>query len=250
MQQPNERTPEFQGVDTRFWVSFSRLAERWERAHNLDRSDMLYEILQGYLRGELWPTILPEVYGGTAITASPSRPDWMKSPRRWPVETFTRLNFLRAAKAFAGLHLYFLPESIKADEPYAAGRRGLIGISLDKYSDLFIESYIKKLTPSPSAVVRWCSDHGWPIPPGLSYPETDVGAVGQDAQSHANPAKETGRERQERWVEDIQQLRQSGRANTFKEAAKVIAGKEKVDFTYVLREDRRIRKEREEKRGK
>ena len=198
MQQENEHAPEFQGVDTRSWTSFFRLAERWESAHSLDRIDMLYELLQGYLRGELWPTILPNVYGGTALTASPARPYWMKSARRWPIETFTRLDFLRAAKGFAGLHLHFQSESIKvddatgrvvsrnyADDPFAAGHRGLIGISLDKYADSFIESYIKKLTPSPNAVVRWCSNHNWPVPSGLSCSETDVGAAGKE--DHKKP---------------------------------------------------------------
>ena len=247
MQQENEHVPEFQDHDARTWASFGRLASRWERTSGLDREEMLNELLQGYLCGEIWPVILPNLYGGhEMLAASPARPYWMKATRRFPAETFTRLDFLRAAKGYGHLHVDV------EDSPFAAGYRGLIGIPVDKYDPLFIETYIEKLTPSPNAVARWCSDHGWPVPPGLSCSEIDVGAVDQDehVESHVDPAEEAGRARYERWADEMQQLRQNGKAKTLRAAAILVAGQEMVDVSYVLREERRIRKEREEMRGK
>ena len=75
MQQENEHVPEFQDHDARTWASFGRLASRWERTSGLDREEMLNELLQGYLCGEIWPVILPNLYGGhEMLAASPARP--------------------------------------------------------------------------------------------------------------------------------------------------------------------------------
>lgn len=181
MQQENEQATEFQDHDTRTWASFGQLASRWEQTSGLNRSEMLSVLLQGFLCGEIWPTILPNLYGGVGahgekFTASPARPHWMKGTRRFPIETFTRLDFLRAARK----HL----DVDKRDSPFAAGYRGLIGIPVDGYDPTFIETYIEKLTPSPDAVMRWCSGHGWPVPPGLACSETDVSTT--DQEEHAN----------------------------------------------------------------
>ncbi len=81
---------------------------------------------------------------------------------------------------------------------------------------------------------------------------SDKAAVDQEehAESHVDPAEEIGPVRYKRWADNIHQLRQSGEAETLKAAAMVIAGQEGVDVSYVIREERRIRKEREEIRGK
>ena len=188
MQQENEQAPRFRGRDTRTWASFGQLAARWEQTVGLDRSEVLNMLLQGFLCGELWPTVLPNLYGGVGdhgpkFTASPARPHWMKGKRRFPTETFTRLDFLRAARN----HL----DVDSKDSPFAAGYRGLIGIPADQYDPSFIEIYIEKLTPSPDAVARWCSGHGWPVPPGLVCFETDVSVADQEEYA-IESTKETG----------------------------------------------------------
>jgi len=67
--------------------------------------------------------------------------------------------------------------------------------------------------------------------------------------SHVNLTEQTGPERYARWAVDMNRLRDSGEAKTLRAAAKMVAGQEGVDVSYVLREERRIRKEREEIRG-
>ena len=206
MQQENEQAAEFQDHDTRTWASFERLASRWERTSGLDQEEMLNELLQGYLRGEIWPAILPNLYGGHEIlTASPAHPYWMKTTRRFPIETFTRLDFLRAAKAYGHLHVD------AEDSPFTAGYRGLIGVPLNSYALFFIETYIKKLTPSPNAVVRWCSDHGWPVPPGLSCSE-------KPSPNRKRPAEQMHK----RWVERAKELKTANKDVKVSEIARKI----------------------------
>ena len=228
---------------------------------------MLEALLQAYLRGEFWPVILPGLCGGAdthgkaPLTASPPHPHWMKSGRRWPVETFTRLDFLRAAKAFGGLGID------ARDNPFAQGYHGLINIPLDRYTPFFIEAYIEKLSVEPKAVAHWCRERGWPVPVGLEStrlvsigspsevaastvgiankgPEERGGALPTPDTAGAEKARMgTGKSKYEEWETKQRKLCKRGMTN--REAAKQIAKEAGVDISTVERETRRVRRERE-----
>jgi hypothetical protein len=127
----------------------------------------------------------------------------MGMQRRYPHETFTRYDFLRAVKAFAKLPIEL------AEPVYRCGSKGLAALPLEKYGENFIEDYIEKLSVPLEVCRDWLISRGELLPdsmidelhpppkPPLLPPETEP--IPQPANHILSKREQRAQETQDRY---------------------------------------------------
>lgn len=111
----------------------------------------------------------------------------------------------------------------------------LATVPLDRYPELVQAAYLKNFRISFNTFADWCTHRK------LEQPSFWRGPLVASTEKKPQPDQS----RYEKWADCQRKLITDGEAETLREAAKLIAAKENVDYSYVERETRRTRRERE-----